>query len=648
MKAKVELYGNRIRLSGSFNQWSQQPARVGGTWNPKREYWSFAKNLEICRKLRAEFGQELRIGPNLWAWAKSEKEREADLGSIAGMDMRHTVELDNVRELAPTMWKAMEQRGYQTVSALFGARAQWFLNADQQGLGKCIESLAAMIQRPTFGRVLIIAQSTPITVTWEPELEKWLSDFKGTWDYWTPGVRVRDDETIVTANTEQRKAKLADYVQKSGDADLAFCLVNPEMLRCTRRYVCPRGECQGEELQASKCAYQGPNHKRIIDSKFPELFDIEWDAIIADEVHRYILRSNPNARKPSQVGLGFSSLDVARDGMRIALTGTPMKGKPRNLWQIFHWLRPDVYTSQWKWSGSYLEHEDNRFSTMGITYLDKVREDAMPALDRELSTIMIRRTKKELRAINPEWAPPEKQYVTVPLRMGSQQAKQYLKMEMEGAVDLASGRIATVGVLSELRRLSQFAIGTWDVEDGILVPRLPSVKFEWLLTFLEGLGIIPDGKSYGEDKVVVASQYTKIINMYARELQNLGIGSFVLTGETPVGEKRAMVEAWQANRTNKRVFLTNIAAGGTSITLDSADYLVVNDETWVPDDVEQVEDRIHRTSRVDHQVTIYVPRVIGTVETDIIGPTNALKSDNNFRYLDAKRVSDWAKKKASK
>jgi hypothetical protein len=57
-------------------------------------------------------------------------------------------------------------------------------------------------------------------------------------------------------------------------------------------------------------------------------------------------------------------------------------------------------------------------------------------------------------------------------------------------------------------------------------------------------------------------------------------------------------------------------AGGVAITLDRADTVHILDETWVPDDQEQFEDRAHRASRM-HQVTVYYYRSKDTVEEDI-------------------------------
>jgi SNF2 family DNA or RNA helicase len=89
----------------------------------------------------------------------------------------------------------------------------------------------------------------------------------------------------------------------------------------------------------------------------------------------------------------------------------------------------------------------------------------------------------------------------------------------------------------------------------------------------------------------------------------------VLTGETPAGRRAQMVKQFQETD-EVQVFMLNTKAGGVALTLDAADYLVLLDETTVPDDQEQVEDRIHRASRI-HNVTIYTLRTLGTLDEEI-------------------------------
>jgi SNF2 family DNA or RNA helicase len=170
---------------------------------------------------------------------------------------------------------------------------------------------------------------------------------------------------------------------------------------------------------------------------------------------------------------------------------------------------------------------------------------------------------------------------------------------------------------------------------------LPSGKFNWLLNFLEERGIEPNGDLSDEvHKVVVASQYTSLINMWAVSLQEKGIHCYTLTGATSDKRRAAITKDFQEHD-DVRVFFINTTAGGVSITLDSADDIVLMDETWVPDEQEQVEDRVHRASNVTHNVDVWYVRSKDTIEEGI-AQTNAGKALANHVVLDAQRGLKFA------
>jgi SNF2 family DNA or RNA helicase len=77
--------------------------------------------------------------------------------------------------------------------------------------------------------------------------------------------------------------------------------------------------------------------------------------------------------------------------------------------------------------------------------------------------------------------------------------------------------------------------------------------------------------------------------------------------------------------------------------LDAADDIVLAGETWVPDEQEQVEDRVHRASDVKHQVDCWYLRTKGTVE-EAIANTNVEKAESNHVVLDANRGLAFARK----
>ena len=81
--------------------------------------------------------------------------------------------------------------------------------------------------------------------------------------------------------------------------------------------------------------------------------------------------------------------------------------------------------------------------------------------------------------------------------------------------------------------------------------------------------------------------------------------------------------------------LLNTKSGGVSLTLDAADDVVVCDQTWIPDDQEQVEDRSHRISR-NHNVTIWNLASLDTIDEDI-AVLNQDRADAIESILDKQR-----------
>ena len=251
------------------------------------------------------------------------------------------------------------------------------------------------------------------------------------------------------------------------------------------------------------------------------------------------------------------------------------------------------------------------------------------------------------------------------LTMSPKQAKAYQEIREQAETVLESGVLVANGVLAELTRLKQFAICHGDLEERAdgeykFLPQLPSTKFDWLVNFLAELGIdketdysTPDdlGRSETQSssvsgvedvrKVVVASQFTSILNMFEVELEKLGIPCLKITGQVSQAQRKAAKDQWQAGEGGPRVFLLNTQAGGVSLTLDAADDLVFLDETWIPDEQEQVEDRIHRVSRM-HQVTIHYLRTLGTIEENIALTTGSRERLTKM-LIDGQRGVGFAK-----
>lgn len=633
----AERFGrSRIRLATGleFDLEAEVRAIPGATpWRIKGAFagWSFPLELSVCRELRAILGSRLEIGPNLWEWAEDKVATEKQLSSLLDLDLRETVDLPSVRRLAPTMWKAMKARGFQTVGARFLASAGAAVLADQPGLGKTIEVFGALIERGISGNVLVLAPSAAVSTTWSHEPFKWLGDLRG-------GIRV-----VTATGTRAQRSEAFEYFDQPGPERFKFLVCNPQMVRLQKQRVCPKGTCDGSDFTCTN-ARRHRNRDATGVAGYDNLFEGSlWEAALLDESHMYLVHANPRAKNPSQVGYGLQRLPVRpieEGGMRVAMTGTPLRGKPRLLWPTLAWVDPRGHTSQHTWNERWFVHVPNRYTFSGVQVTDDIRPELEEEFGQMLDSIMLRRTKDELYRINPAWAPPSKAYQEVWVQLDPKHRKAYAELERGVAAQLPGGSLMTDGVLSQMTRLKQMA-GCYGRMDGeTFVPSLPSPKLDWLLEFLSSLGI--ERKPYGTDKVIVATQFRQFAELWQAELHNKGIPSHLFTGQTSDRDKARMQKEFQAPG-GPRVFMLTTQAGGVSLTLDAADWVVIMDETWIPDEQEQVEDRAHRTSRVDHSVTVVYVRAEDTIENEV-GDANLILDYRQKRVLDVRRGVEYARR----
>lgn len=657
MAVVVEKIGNRIYLRSPWAPGMPEKCKSvpGARWNKTAKSWTYACDLEVCRALRAVF-PDLQIGPELEAWARAEVSRERAAtnmlrASSVTYDEKSLSLPTRVREHTPKIAEAMRGRGYQVPGARFLAYARTALIADEPGMGKTIQTLAALIENLTEGgRVLVLAPKTSVTAVWRSEITKWLEGF--------------EDGYTLTVLAGLTPVKLEEacraYAEIPDDGRIHFLVGNAELARIKNGRKCTAaGAKKGCDGTFDWCEF-ADKHSGKLEPRLPVLFNHAWDAIIADETHKWLI--NIRGKSASQVGRGFAKLKSKEGGLRYAMTGTPYKGKKHNLWGTLNWLRPTVYTSKWAWVESYFQVSENGYSRV----IGDVRPERAEALFRSLDALCLRRTKAEVRKINPAWMPPDKIYHQVKVELDPKQRKAYAALLRDAEVRLKGGMLSTMGVLSEFTRLKQVAssfgsvekrtVKKRDKETGELIwveetkyiPELPSGKFDWLLDFLEERGIeTKQGSARSGDlseevhKVVVASQFTKNIDLWAAEMAAKGIQCYALTGATPERDRAKYIKAFQ-ERDDVRVFFINTMAGGVSITLDAADDVVIMDETWVPDDQLQVEDRVHRASNIKHQVHVWYVRAEDTIEAQI-AEANFTKAEANFTMLDARRGLEFAR-----
>jgi len=614
----------------------------GATWRKTEKVWSLPLDFGTCLSLREHLGKSLVIGPELWEWAAAEKERQTYLSNLLDGAQGSTPLVDAQE---PKLAAAFASRPYQSTGADFLARSRYGLCGDDPGLGKTLETFGAVVEAGfTEGVFLVFCPSSAIRATWQREINFWLPN-----DVAIPcdGTRKQREEAFEIL----KGMVLVNEGSKPAYRHRIWVICNIEMCRVKFEAECPgppknahsdlEDTCDGEYVG---CPY-ARRHKKKTEPLYPVLFEQEWDAIILDESHKVVAGTKSRQQKQSQQRVGFGMLRLQEEGLRIALSGTPWRGKQQNFWGTLNWLRPDIYTGYWRWAEKYFEVTDNFF---GGRNLGKFKQEMEEEWNRELRSVMIRRTKSEVAKDL-----PPKQYAGTHLKndtslpkgiwlpMEPEQARVYRKFKADAAVALEGGTLFGNGVLSEMLRMRQLAISALAMRGDAVVPAFPSNKFTWLTeVFLPERGIM--GDVWGDRKVLISSNYTKTINLFRAKLTGMGVMSHCITGETKPRDRARQVAEFQGEG-GPRVFFLNTNAGGVSLTLDAADDVVKLDRSWDPDDDTQLEDRAHRVSRVDHQVTIYNLYSLDSIDEQIALVADS-REDLQKKFLDGARGVAFALK----
>lgn len=318
----------------------------------------------------------------------------------------------------------------------------------------------------------------------------------------------------------------------------------------------------------------------------PELQEMEWTHVIADEVHRGKNRKAKQTKALKRIPSLFKS----------GLSGTPMINRPDELWSILNWLYPKQFTSYWKFYNRYCEFE--------MIYPGNFRKVTGPKNVDELRALLKDFTVRHLKVnsccdgrhpegVNP-WL-PEKYYTRewVELTPGQRRSYDQMRKEMIAWVGEQQDKplIAPVAI-AKLVRLQQFALASCNVSGSISGPDMhvtleePSSKLDALMD------IITDNPN---ESIVVFSQFNQMIKLVEQRLNKHNIASVKVTGDVSQSARQVGINRFQNGEA--RIFLGTIAAGGQGITLTRANTVVFLDRSWSPALNMQAEDRLHRVGQ---------------------------------------------------
>jgi len=289
---------------------------------------------------------------------------------------------------------------------------------------------------------------------------------------------------------------------------------------------------------------------------------------------------------------------------RLCLTGTPMENHLGELWAQFDFLMPGFLG------------DNATFKRLYRTPIEiHGNSEQKSRLSRRVAPFMLRRTKQEVATE----LPPKTEIIrSVPLYPKQAALYESIRLTMEKRVrdaiaqkGLSRSHITILDALLKLRQ-------TCCDPRTLILSEAQKVKESAKLDLL--MDLLPEQLEEGR-RILVFSQFTRMIALIEEKLKARKIGYSKLTGQTR--NRDEAIEHFKSGAVN--VFLISLKAGGVGLNLTEADTIIIYDPWWNPAVESQAADRAHRIGQ-DKPVFVYKLITENTVEEKILAMQDKKRS----------------------
>lgn len=369
--------------------------------------------------------------------------------------------------------------------------------------------------------------------------------------------------------------------------------------------VCPASLRPNWSQEISKWVFRELDKIEIVsydsvwrDKYFSSVLSEDWGLIICDEAH-YL--KEPTSKR-SQAVLALSK----KTERLVLLTGTPVKNKPKDLYNLVKIINPKLFPDYnsfgLRYCGGFLQkiyrynHKTKRVEARNVWNFDGA-SNLNELQDILRSTVMVRRDKRD---ILPQLPRKVRQIIEIPANFKSFKDEQKLwktVCEEVGYDDAVKSLEDGIGVaFNEMAKArKQVAIDKVDVVVDYIKDLMESV-----------------------DKVVLFAHHRDVVSALFDGLKEFNPVKFV--GGMKDKDKDTSVKTFQ-NDPNCRIFIGNISAAGVGITLTASSTVVFAEASYVPSDLAQAEDRCARIGAAASSVLVQYLVLQNSLDAEMLKKT---------------------------
>ncbi len=323
----------------------------------------------------------------------------------------------------------------------------------------------------------------------------------------------------------------------------------------------------------------------LINRDHRQLQDFRFEYCILDEAQHIKNHQTQRARVIKTIKARY----------RLVMTGTPIENSLDELWSIFDFLMPGYMGSKAKFTIKY------------AAPVKKGDKEALNLLKLKVAPFILRRRKDEVLKELPEKVISLQKVLMTKLQEDTYRTiLEQVRQQVLNSINDKGLEGSHITILAALTRLRQVCNHPSLVLSEIS-PETESGKVESLMELVfEAID--------GGHKMVIFSQFVKMLKIVESKFREAGIGYEYLDGSTHDRIERI-------NRFNDdpaiAAFLISLKAGGVGINLTSADIVIHIDPWWNPMVENQATDRVHRIGQTK-QVMVYKLISAGTIEEKML------------------------------
>jgi SNF2 family DNA or RNA helicase len=633
----IELNESLDRIEVHFKYDDSDLAKIktihGRHFDWDKKLWTVPMTMTVARYLRTMFGERLKLGNALRAWAKDQvvQEREkTKLRTAPSAKLAHTPKRivdviagrridDPTIPFGHALRKERPPRPYQSADIKMMSLSS-AINANDVGTGKTLEAIGAIYEaRVNPKPVLVIAPKRSLVNVWQTEFSR-LSDY----------------ECLTSEDPRERAKLIASFVEgPDGEDEMGFALaLIADDLRVVQYYNAKKKAPpeRPDPLHAGR-DYLG-NWYRFKSANQKALFEVDWGAFIIDEFHATGL---PNRKAQFHVGA-----QMVKAEFKWPMSGTPIGGKPERLWPVLNFIDKRQYSSFWRWADEWLSVTEEEVYVRGghgatktVKKVGGIKNGFEEEFYKHHINHLIRRDKKEALP-----GLPDAVEILVETPMDGRQLHDYIEFDQAHEIVLDGKRLSGSIVLAQYTRLRQMANSKldWDKFFTKPVATKNSCKLEYLLERLDENGIRSEDWEPGARAYVgvLEISYMQVVADY---LTANGIDVEVLHGGTK--DSKPMLDKFASQSKRPFVIVMTIQTGGTALNLERANSAHALDEAWDPDVMHQFFGRGDRgsrdtalkcyTYRTPHSIQEYIARVAGNKKLNNRTVLNYVKEIEELR-----------------